>query len=146
MLQVMKQSGTITGVVASDVGRSMPPGPTRDAAMAASWTAIPRNDRDLVLILVGNVHAMRKPVTFGDGTIITAGSLMPTSQTVTINVTGSGGKAWGCQRDGCGEHDNGPVRAAVAGITFDKDPGRSWDATWQLGGGTTAARPAIPPR
>ncbi len=144
-LRVMKQSGTIAGVVASDVGRSMPPGQTRDAAMAASWTAIPRNDRDLVLILVGNVHAMRKPAIFGDRKIITAGSLMPRRQTVSINVIGSGGTAWTCESDGCREHDSGPPRPAVAGITFDKNPGRSWDATYRLGGGTTAAPPAITP-
>ena len=142
-LRVMKQSRTITGVVASDVGRSTPPGQTRDAAMAASWTAIPKNDRDLVLILVGNVHAMRKPAIFGDRKIITAGSLMPRRQTVSINVIGIGGTAWTCESDGCREHDSGPRRPAVAGITFDKNAERSWDATYQLGGGTTAAAPAI---
>ncbi len=142
-LRVMKQSGTITGVVASDVGRSTPPGQTRDAAMAASWTAIPKHDRDLVLILVGNVHAMRKPAIFGDRKIITAGSLMPRRQTVSINVISVGGTAWTCESDGCREHDSGPRRPAVAGITFDKNAERSWDAIYQLGGGTTAAAPAI---
>ncbi len=114
-LRRMKQAGKITGVVASDVGTSTPPGQERNAWMAKAWTAIPEPDHGIVLALVGNVHAMRKPIAFLADTIIPAGSLMPAKQTITVNVVGSGGKAWNCQTDGCIEHDNGPPRQVGTG-------------------------------
>lgn len=142
-LRRMKQTGKIKGVVASDVGSSTPPGQERNAWMAKAWTAIPAPDHGVILALVGNVHAMRKPMAFLGRTIITAGSLMPAKRTITVNVVGSGGKAWNCQDDGCIEHDNGPPRQVRTGITYSKDEDRGWDAFYELGIPTTAAAPAI---
>lgn len=76
-LRRMKQAGQIKGVVASDIGRSTLPGQERNAAMAQSWMAIPAAQNGVILALVGNLHAMRKPVAVPGRTIITAGSLMP---------------------------------------------------------------------
>ena len=90
-------------------------------------------------------HAMRKPMVFPGNTIITAGSLMPAKQTLTVNVVGYGGKAWNCQADGCSEHENGPLRQVPASITFSTDADRRWDATYELGIATTTAVPAIVP-
>lgn len=141
-LRRMKQAGQIKGVVASDVGRSTPPGQERNAAMAQSWKAIPAAQNGVILALVGNLHAMRKPVALSGRTIITAGSLMPAQQTVTVNVTGSGGQAWNCQADGCSAHDNGQPHQAANRITYSTDPDRRWDAFYELGVPTTAATPA----
>ncbi|VWX50884.1 hypothetical protein [Novosphingobium sp. 9U] len=141
-LRHMKRAGQIESVVASDVGRSTSPGQDRDAAMAKSWMAIPAAQNGIVLALVGNLHAMRKPVALTGRTIITAGSLMPARQTVTVNVTGSGGEAWNCQADGCGAHKNGRPHQRAMGITYSTDPDRRWDASYELGVPTTAARPA----
>jgi len=142
-LRRMKQAGKIRGVVGSDVGSSTPPGQQRDAAMAQAWTAVSAPDNGLILALVGNVHAMRKPMVRPNYTIVTAGSLMPPERTVTVNVVGSGGTAWTCGREGCGAHIAGPPRAAATGITYSTDADRQWDAFYQLGMPTTAAAPAI---
>lgn len=128
-LRRMKRAGKIRGVIASDVGRSTAPGQERDASMAKAWTVITAPDDGIILALVGNVHAMRKPMTFSDQTIVTAGSLMPANRTITVNVVGDGGKAWNCQKDGCNAHDNGPFRQVKDGITYSTDADREWDAT-----------------
>jgi len=145
-LRQLKKASRIGGVVASDVGRSTPEGLDRNAAMARTWTAIPAPDHGLVLALVGNLHAMRKPVSFSNRTIVTAGSLMPAKQTMTVNIEGNGGQEWNCRQDGCGPHDAGPSRASASasGITYSDDPDRRWDGTYRLGIPTTAASPAVP--
>ncbi|MEP7211342.1 MAG: hypothetical protein ABI740_10935, partial [Alphaproteobacteria bacterium] len=143
-LRRMKMAGRIVGVIGSDVGGSTPSGQTRDAAMAQAWTAIPTAENGIILALVGNVHAMRKAMVRPERTIVTAGSLMPSARTITVNVVGNGGKAWNCQADGCQEHDNGVPRQASAGIVIATDADYPWSATYELGRLTTAASPAIP--
>lgn len=143
-LREMKRAGRITRVVAFDVGPSTPPGQDRNAVMAQNWRAISASENGLVLALVGNVHAMRKPVTFGSRTIVPAASLMPADRTVTLNIVGAGGKAWICLREGCGERDVGPPRTAVPGIAYSTDSETRWGATYALGVPTTAAPPAVP--
>ncbi|NIJ20846.1 hypothetical protein FHS95_002538 [Sphingomonas naasensis] len=142
-LRQLKMAGRISGVVASDLGRATPDGLDRDAAMARMWTAIPTSENGLVLALAGNIHAMRKPITFSGRTIVTAGSLLPARQTVTVNIEGNGGQEWNCRQDGCGPHEAGPSRAEASGITFSQDPDRRWDGSYQLGIPTTAASPAL---
>lgn len=141
-LRRMKLAGRITGVLGFDIGRSTLSGQTRDAAMAKAWTAIPAADNGIILALTGNIHAMRKALVRPNRTIVTAGSLMPPTRTITVNVVGNGGKAWTCQSDGCGEHANGPSRAASAGILYGDKVDRAWGATYELGRPTTAAAPA----
>ena len=139
----MKQAGQIDGVVCTDVGANAPAGETRDAYMARAWTSIQAPENAIILALVGNVHAMRNAMIRPSHTIITAGSLMPSARTLTINVAGNGGKAWNCQED-CGPHDNGRPRTASSGIVFSKTPDVPWGAVYELGVPTTAAPPANP--
>lgn len=144
-LRRMKQAGWIDGVVAADIGRSSPAGRSRDATMARNWIDISAPDDALIMILAGNVHAMRKPMHFPGRTIVTAGSLMPVGRTITVNVVGDGGTAWTCEADGCGRHDSGPQRGVVSGISYTTDPDRDWDASYELGMPTTAAMPVLKP-
>ncbi|WP_260597536.1 hypothetical protein [Sphingomonas endolithica] len=141
-LRVMKQAGRIVGVVASDVGRSTPQGQERNAAMAQTWTSITAANDGIILALVGNLHAMRRPITIANRTIVPAGSIMPAKRTITMTIDGNGGKAWNCQDDGCLQHDNGDPRQAAHGITYLTAADRQWDATYELGVPTTAAVPA----
>lgn len=141
-LRILKQAGRIDGVIASDVGRSTPEGQERNAAMAQTWTEIAAPDDAIILAYVGNLHAMRKPITIGDRTIVPAGAIMPVKRTVTINIDGNGGKAWNCQDDGCRPHVNGDPRRAACAITYSTAADRQWDATYELGVPTTAALPA----
>lgn len=140
-LRRQRQAGVIQRVVAADVGRATPDDITRDAAMAAAWTAAAIAPDMLVVALVGGIHAMRRPYAIGDRTIVTAGSLMPSAKTVTLNVVGSGGTAWNCQDDGCGTHEVGGLPAKVAGITPDGTDSH-FDATYALARPTSAAKPA----
>jgi hypothetical protein len=142
-LRRMKQAGQIEGVVASDAGSSTSVPLTRDAAMARAWTAVPAVRNGIVLILDGNLHAIRTPFVTPTNTIITAGSLMPADRTVTINITGDGGQAWNCQQDGCGAHDIGPPNRGITKINYSTDKARRWDAVYELGVPTTAAGPAL---
>lgn len=145
-LRRMKQAGRIAGVACADVGSLAPPEQSRDAFMAQAWTSISAPENAIILALVGNVHAMRTAMVRPNRTIVTAGSLMPPARTVTVNVTGNGGKAWNCREDGCGPNDNGATRNAQAGITFSDAPEFPWSAVYELGEATTAAAPVDPSR
>ncbi|UYY78317.1 hypothetical protein [Sphingomonas sp. R1] len=140
-LRVLKQAGRLRGVVASDVV-ALPQQGTRDAAMAESWKRIDAGTDGIVLVLVGNLHAMRQE---REGfQMVPAASFLPRDRTVTLNVVGNGGEAWNCQAEGCGAHRAGPERAAAEGIVLSDDAADSWDARYELGKPMTAAGPAIP--
>lgn len=141
-LRRMKQKGTIAAVLCTDIDAAASPDQTRDAFMAQAWTSIKAPENAVILALVGNVHAMRTTMVRPNRTIITAGSLMPSARTITVNVVGNGGKAWNCGEDGCGPHDNGSPRNASAGIAFSTSPEFPWSAVYELGKPTTAAVPA----
>ena len=96
-LRQMFQDGEITGVIGSDVGHATPAELTRNEAMANAWMAIPAPDNGIVLALVGNFHAMRKAAVRPNQTIMTAGSLMLPTRTITINIVGMKGTAWVCE-------------------------------------------------
>lgn len=140
-LRVMKQAGTIRGVMASDV-TALPTNGTRDAAMAGAWQRIDAGATGIVLVLVGNLHAMRQQ---REGfPLIPAASLLPRDRTVTIDAVGNGGQAWYCQQDGCGANRAGPPRDAAEAIVRFDDAAAPWDARYELGRPTTAAAPAVP--
>lgn len=141
-LRRMKQAGQIVAVLCSDIGSSTPEDRDRDDAMARAWGNIPMADDGILLALAGNVHTMRRAWVREKFTLITAGSLLPPARTVTVNVLGNGGKAWQCQLEGCGEHNNGRPRDVPTAIVFNDDPTSAWDATYELGQPTTASPPA----
>lgn len=137
----MKQSGQIDAVHGYDVGKSWRPDETRDSVIAKNWMATPAREHAIILLLSGNVHAMRHPMQQPGGAIITAASLMPSEQTITVNFAGNGGQAWVCRAEACGVHRNGVPRAAPAGLVRsarDTDP---WHFIYELGRPTTASAP-----
>ncbi len=145
-LRLMKQAGVIEAVVCADANIRSSANDDRDASMARAWKSIEAKRNGLILALVGNVHSMRKPWVRRDGTIVTAGSLMPRTRTMTINVVGNGGAAWTCQMDGCAPHANGRARTVATGIVLSDNAETPWDAIYELGVPTTAAEPAVPVR
>jgi hypothetical protein len=116
----------------------------RNAAMASRLTDIAGATKGLTLVLVGNVHAMRREIAFGTNTVRPAAMLLPEAQRVTVDVNGAGGSAWACTREGCGIQDAGKRPAAPASIVWDKAPDRRFDVTYDLGVPFTAAEPAVP--
>ncbi|MDZ3832571.1 MAG: hypothetical protein U0S50_12270 [Sphingopyxis sp.] len=141
--RLMRRAGLVAGVSCFDVSGRAPHEGTRDFAMAQAWQSVAAPDDALILILVGNVHAMRRPFALTERTIETAGSLLPRARTMTVNVVGNGGTAWNCRADGCGVNGNGPPRSAAAGIRFSASSDDRWDAIYELGLPTTAAEPAL---
>ena len=141
-LRRLRQTRMIDGVVASDDSYAMRGVMPRDAAMARQWQAIPAPAGGVILVLVGNFHAIRRSVG-PQGTMHPSASLLPADRTVTVNVVGNGGSAWNCMSDGCGVHSNGPPRQAERGIHPLNDAERRWDTVYELGVPTTASPPAV---
>lgn len=62
----------------------------RNVVMADRLMAISRETTGLTMILVGNVHASRKPLQLGPDEVRPATDLLPESQRITIGVTSLG--------------------------------------------------------
>lgn len=138
----MKVSGQIEGVHGYDVGKSWRPDESRDAVMARNWLATPAPEHAIILILTGNVHAMRHPMKQPGGAITTAASLMPPDRTVTFNFASNGGQAWVCRAEGCGVSNRGVSRDAPAGLVRDLKSDSPWHFVYELGRPTSASAPA----
>ncbi len=143
-LRRMKQAGLISGVVASDRGSIHHTAAERDAGLAQSWMEAPAPSDGIILIYVGNFHAIRRPAGPSPTMLRPAASLLPPARTLTVNAVGNGGTAWNCMNDRCGIHPDGAPRQTTPGITFSDAPDRRWDATYELGVATTASPPAAP--
>ena len=142
-LRVMRKAGMIGSVMAADIDATQPMTKARDAILAEHWQAAAAPANGIVLAYAGNVHAMRKPVTFGDRTVVTAASLLPRARTLTVDIMTNGGESWNCVDEACGVHPDGPARpGASRGIRYSSDPAMMWDATFDLAVPATAARPA----
>jgi hypothetical protein len=142
-LRVMKQRSLIDGVAAFDMPESGTDPRDRNAAMADRLTALHQIPTRLVMVLVGNFHAIRKTIDRSGTTIRPAMSLLPAGQALSVNVVGNGGAAWNCQQDGCAAHDYGNGRDAVAGIILAPDADSRWDAVYSLAVPFTAAAPVF---
>ena len=145
-LRVMKRQHMIVGVHAFDVPDASAEPRERNAAMADRLAALAPHPDQLVMVLVGNFHAIRHPLERAGKTILPAAALLPRARTITVNVVGNGGTAWICQQDGCGPHEYGNDPKAEAGIALVPDADSRWDAFYMLGATVTAAVPAIAPQ
>jgi hypothetical protein len=145
-LRVMKHQHMIAGVRAFDVPEASAEPRERNAAMADRLTALAPRPDQLVMVLVGNFHAIRHPLERAGKTIVPAAALLPRERTMTVNVVGNGGTAWICQQGGCGPHDYGGDPKASAGVALVPDADSRWDAVYMLGASVTAAVPAVAPQ
>ena len=143
-LRVLRHAGKVASVRAFDAPSDNSDKRDRNAAMADRLKHIADETSGLVLVLVGNIHAMRVPLVRPAMTIYPAASLLPDGARMSVNVDGDGGAVWNCRLEGCHVYDDGPGPAHRAGIIFDTAPDRRFDATYQLGKPFTAALPAVP--
>ena len=117
---------------------------TRDAAMGKSLLALGRSKPDnLILVLSGNVHAMKTPM-FGTKV---AAMFLPEGQTLSLQVLDRGGATWITSRNGCGASPGGaPDKAPQKpfGIYLDPKLARygTVDGILALGKPVTASPPA----
>ena len=109
------------------------------------------HENELVLALVGNVHALLVPWKSSPGiSYLPMAANLPRAATKTLNATGNGGSAWVCM-PACGSHGFGPARTSYSrGIRLVGLGEKSYDGFLHLGVPTTASLPASriisPPR
>jgi len=93
----------------------------RDRDMAsylrAAFNALPRGR---MLVLTGNVHAMRKPpVMIDDRRYRTAAQLLADLEPYSVQLTASSGEFWACSMGSCGVgRMTAPMRSGVFGDQF----------------------------
>jgi hypothetical protein len=102
-------------------------------------------ENDLVLALVGNVHALLLPWESSPGiTYLPMAANLTRGSTKTLNATGNGGSAWVCMPS-CGSHDFGPARTSYPrGIKLLDGVGKPYDGFLNLGVPTTVSLPLEP--
>jgi hypothetical protein len=116
---------------------------SRDEAIGQSVLALAGSQsNDLVLVLTGNVHAMKHPFS----SYKTSAMFLPADQVFSLLVTDRGGEAWMMTNAGCGAqaHSN-PDRdkTRTFGIYADPSYAKSgFDGVFALGRQVTASSPA----
>lgn len=142
-LRLMVREGKVSRVVAF---QPVLAGPFDAAGYERDMADLLRNAAskpgELVLALVGNVHAMRQPFGTGERAYMPAAGLLPGAETVTFNAVGDGGGYWACTPAGCGPQAGAPAAHHMRGIALlERQP---WSGTFYLGTATTASPPAVP--
>jgi hypothetical protein len=145
-LRRMRAAGLIEGVV------GFQPADTADAATYEQRMAdlIQRAGADqLVLALVGNVHARTTIWTRSEPNYMPMAGLLPPAGRLTLNIVGNGGAQWACFLDPqtaptCAARDFGPAREShPRGVALSSDPSSPYGGALYLGTPTTASPPAI---
>jgi len=150
-LRGMSQAQLVDGVV-----MFQPTSPLSAAAYEKEMARIVQNAAStpdaLVLVLVGNMHARIKEVTFRDNPpYMPMAALLPRAETRTLYVAASGqGTAWNCimpqgaEKTTCGARpEMSGAKGSPRGIGPATDPWNAYDADLYLGVAYTASPPAV---
>lgn len=143
-LRQMKAAGRIEGVVAFQPSSfTAPPTPAEYEREMAELLQSAAGHDEMVIALVGNVHAMRTEVPFQQRYMAMAGNL-PETETVTLNVIANGGSYWNCTGgpDQCGvkpSYSRGEERQR--GVQLNSDESGPYSGVIYLGTATTASFP-----
>lgn len=68
---------------------------------------------DVILVLVGNVHARRTPMVFGERSLETIGSLAGRDEVYSVRLGAIGGEAWTCRGASAESVECGPHASAA---------------------------------
>ena len=137
-LRLLRQRGVVSNVVAFAPDVPLDPAAYEEAMAARLRSALPGKD-GLVLVYVGNCHAMRLAMC---GTK-PAAAFLPRAETLTINLEGTGGTIWNCGGS-CGVHRvSGASPKGVRKLELLDDPKAPWDAMLFLGEPVSASPPAV---
>lgn len=117
----------------------------RDLLMARS-IAERRAEADTLLILTGNIHAMKRVLRRGERTLVPMASHLPAEETISLNAVAlDNGEAWNCQADGCGVHANpgwrGPGVPDAPALVLEPAPDGRYDGMLYLATSTAAPPP-----
>lgn len=154
-LRTMIRRGQVERVVAFQPEMRSNPA-AYERAMADALKRASTSDEELMIALVGNIHAMAKPVSFGpEQPYLRAAGWLPPDRILTLNAVGNGGSTWGCisalpehigpgLHIGCGSQDFGPRRKShPRGVVLGQTPDQPWSGQLNLGVVTTASPPAV---
>lgn len=97
-----------------------------------------------VLVLVGNVHAIRTKVDFGPEPYLPMAGHLPRRNTISLDISSNGvSSAWACRGQGqCGEMTFGRKGDEHArGVILNKESNERYDGQLFLGTSTTASVP-----
>jgi hypothetical protein len=144
-LRDMRAGGRIQTVVAFQPTRRSSPDQYEQAMAERLKAAAYRNA--LVVVLVGNVHAMRTAVSFGGPSYLPMAGLLPRSETVTIDARPDGGVQWAClSLSACGPKTMTPPRVPHMREFTIKGPSEApYSGVLYLGVPATASPPKIQP-
>jgi hypothetical protein len=140
-LRRLKRAGAIAGAYAFVPERSGAGNRAYNRSLAQSLKNVPVKADGLVLVLMGNLHAMKTSVSFGSETFWPTAAMLPRRRTVSIELRSNGGAAWNCAPQ-CGVHVSGSRRWARRGISFNSGRRSAFDGVFELGVATTASPPA----
>lgn len=142
-LRLLRKAGRITSVRAFQPAGAPEPG-IFETKMAEELLRQSPAD-SLVVVLVGSVHAMRTPVSFGGPAYLPMAGHLPRSQTMSVALRGAGGKQWACQSPtDCGSFDVFQEgRRPAPGLTLNPGKDAPYSAVYGLSGPTSASPPQI---
>ena len=106
VVRVLRTQGAAVGVLAYDVDKDAADAHDhhwRDARMAANLRAAALAQPGVLLVLTGNVHAMRTRPSWAPPELQLApmASLLLDLQPFTVNITAASGQFWGCMEERC---------------------------------------------
>lgn len=153
-LRQMKAKGLIRGVVPVQPF-NMLPGPAFEQAMADNVRRSSPSGNDLVLVLVGNLHArlsepLLEPVRDLPPQPRMA-SFLPKDRTVSLSAEGNGGAQWSCVLGRTSQNFCGPSKPLPAlvqrsrGIVRLSGAGSTYSGYLNIGTATTPSSPAVAP-
>jgi hypothetical protein len=143
-LRVMHQAGTVRSVRAFCPPNNEPVAGDYNVAMADRLTKIADAMPGLVMVLVGNFHAINRAMSTPQGSTRPAASLLPADQKVSVDIVGAGGSIWACQMDGCHQYDYPAQASGPSLIAPDTSEDHRYDMVYTLGRPYSAAEPAVP--
>lgn len=149
-LRQWKRSNIISDVIAFQPTTAAT-GEAYEQAMALNLERMSAGE-NLVVALVGNVHAQLTRRRFLGGSYLPMAGYLPRSQTLSYNIGDNGGAQWACfaevaEKSGmqCGSRDSGlAARKYERGFLHIGGEERAYSGYLNLGTVTTASEPALP--
>lgn len=140
-LRKQHKRGIVTKVIAFDPDMSKD-GADREQQMAGRLKQAAPSGRGILVALTGSYHARIRLLDEETTPYPPMATLLPRSQTVSIRLTGSGGRSWSCTDKGCGEQEAYQDGAAIRQLSLHRTPDGSYDAQYDLGVPVTPSPPA----
>jgi hypothetical protein len=140
-LRQLRAAGRITRVIAfQPVNRAN--GPAGYEQAMADELAQRSSPEVLTVALVGNVHAMRKPVSFSGPAYMPMAGLLRRSQTTTLDARPNGGSQWACMSmTDCGAQIMQAGTWHSRGVVLGGEASPAYSGAFNLGVPATASLP-----